>query len=77
MPDQCLEELPLGRCEVHLSHWGRDARTFQLGIVGVDTGREGFADHVVSQINGPPSELDGLDLRPNVRAALDARERRS
>src|SRR4029453_13708088 len=46
MPDQRLEELPLGRREMHL--WP-------------GTGSEGFVDHVVTQVNGPPSQLDGLD----------------
>ena len=46
MPDQRLEELPLGRCEMHL--WR-------------DTGLERFVDHVVAEVNGPSSQLDGFD----------------
>src|SRR6476659_3877111 len=44
MPDQCLEELPLGRREMNLLRR-----------------RPRLIDHMVIEINGPPSELHGFD----------------
>src|SRR5215207_2475296 len=62
MPDQCQEELPLGRCEVYLSHrWVHALARFELHIASHEICVERFADQVVAQVNSPTSELDGFD----------------
>src|SRR5215211_5215638 len=61
MSYECMEELPLGWCEMHLGHPCAGVRPrFELGIAGADIDREGLVDHVVAEVDRPPSELDGF-----------------